>query len=509
MKKKIQAILCDLDGVVTQTASVHAEAWKEMFDSFLEQYAKENNLPFEAFDITTEYYKYVDGKARHEGIRSFLKARNIELPEGEEDSLKPSIHSLGKQKNERFQALLRQGVKTFPRSVEQLQKWKAKGYKIGVVSSSKNCLKILETAGLQDLFDVRVDGLIAEEQSMKGKPAADTFAYAAEMLKIKPQQIAVIEDAAVGIEAAKNGGFGLSIGILNEKNLKEIQAAAPDAMIHDLQQLSWKEACMRYPVDYEQLPDACIDLQALLKMLDRRQLALFLDYDGTLTPIASSPEKAILSTETRQILQLLAQKIKITIISGRDKEDVRNKVGLKELFYAGSHGFDIEGPEHTQIHHQAGEKYMADIRKIAEELEEKLRFKGLFIEPKKYAVAIHYRHVAAEEVGELKQEVQKILEHYPDLKTGKGKKIIEVRPAMEWDKGYAMNWIAAALEVAPDNSLQLYIGDDLTDEDAFRALPYEGIGILTGFHDAPTYADMKVKDTDEVRQLLKALNEIL
>ncbi|MEO7836008.1 MAG: beta-phosphoglucomutase family hydrolase [Acidimicrobiales bacterium] len=212
----IRACLFDMDGVLTQTATVHATAWKVMFDAFLEQRAKITGQPFVAFDAVRDYGAYVDGMPRADGVRTFLSARNITLPEGGPDDppATETINGLGNRKNELVLSLIQErGVTVFEGSVRYVQAVRAEGLSVAVVSSSANTVAILEAAGLAELFDVRIDGVVAAERGLPGKPRPDTFLAAADALGVEPQAAAVFEDALAGVEAGAAGGFGFVVGV--------------------------------------------------------------------------------------------------------------------------------------------------------------------------------------------------------------------------------------------------------------------------------------------------------
>lgn len=212
----IRAFLFDMDGVLTQTAKVHAAAWKEMFDAFLQQRAAEDGTKFIPFEIETEYVKYVDGKLRQDGVRSFLESRGIELPEGDpNDTVEDiTIHGLGTRKNNRVLELIdKDGVETYADAISLLKNVRARGMKTAVVSASKNTPQVLDVTGIADLFDYVMHGGIAGEMGLPGKPAPDTFLAAAKALGESAETCAVLEDAISGVQAGKAGGFAWVIGV--------------------------------------------------------------------------------------------------------------------------------------------------------------------------------------------------------------------------------------------------------------------------------------------------------
>jgi len=235
--KRFQAVLFDLDGVLTATAKVHAAAWKEMFDSFLGEWSRQHGQPFEPFQIETDYKLYVDGKPRYDGVTSFLEARGIQLPYGDPQAPPnhASISGLAQYKDELVHAILeRDGVEVYPGSIKLVQALRQQGTKTGVVSSSRNCQTVLHAARIEELFDVRVDGTVADETGLAGKPNPEMFLFAARQLGVAPEHTAVVEDAIAGVQAAKSGGFGLVVGIARSGEETSLREAGADLVVTDL-----------------------------------------------------------------------------------------------------------------------------------------------------------------------------------------------------------------------------------------------------------------------------------
>jgi beta-phosphoglucomutase family hydrolase len=227
----IRACLFDLDGVLTNTARLHALAWKEMFDEFLRERAEETGASFEPFDAVTDYHDYVDGKLRHDGARSFLHSRGIELPDA-------AIRSLGDRKNELVLSLMHgAGVETYPGSVRYVRAAADAGLRRAVVSASKNCREILLAAHIADLFEEVVDGTVAERDGLNGKPAPDTFLAAARAVGVRPDEAAVFEDALAGVEAGRAGRFGLVVGVARSGDPEALRAHGADVVVSDLAEL--------------------------------------------------------------------------------------------------------------------------------------------------------------------------------------------------------------------------------------------------------------------------------
>jgi len=241
----VTACLFDMDGVVTQTAVVHAAAWKEMFDDFLRQHAEETGTEFVPFDAHAEYDAYVDGKPRLDGTRSFLESRGIELPEGTPDDPPgtPTIHGLSNRKNDLVLAKLAAGgVQVYEGSVTYIHTVRQAGIRTAIVSSSANTKQILDSAGLADLFDARIDGLIAEERGLHGKPAPDTFLAAARELGAPASRGVVFEDALAGVEAGRAGHFALVVGVDRVGQADELNKHGADIVVRDLIELLDQDA---------------------------------------------------------------------------------------------------------------------------------------------------------------------------------------------------------------------------------------------------------------------------
>ncbi len=234
------AVLLDLDGVITDTANLHAACWKEMFDEYLQKRATQRGEAFRPFDLATDYRLYVDGKPRFDGVRDFLTSRGIQLPEGSPDD-PPQVETvggLGNRKNDLVnEAIEDTGVEPYEGSVKLIHQLHHQGFKIAVVTSSQNCTAVLKAAKLDAFFDVRVDGNMILAQQLAGKPAPDTFLIAAKLLGVEPSRTVVIEDAISGVQAGFNGNFALVIGVARKENAEELQHHGAHLVVNDLGEL--------------------------------------------------------------------------------------------------------------------------------------------------------------------------------------------------------------------------------------------------------------------------------
>jgi beta-phosphoglucomutase family hydrolase len=236
-KTHYDAVLFDLDGVVTETAKVHAACWKKLFDDFLLEHVAQTGQLFVPFDVVEDYNRYVDGKLRQEGVSSFLQSRRIQLPLGEPDDAagQASIWGLGNRKDDMFKAVLREkGVDILEDGMALVHHVRAEGIKTGVVSSSKNCQAVLIAANIENYFDVRIDGITVKQLQISGKPAPDPFLKAAELLGVSPARSVVVEDAISGVQSGRRGNFGLVVGVARKGDAEALRKNGADIVVEDL-----------------------------------------------------------------------------------------------------------------------------------------------------------------------------------------------------------------------------------------------------------------------------------
>jgi beta-phosphoglucomutase family hydrolase len=237
---RVRACLFDLDGVLTKTATVHAAAWKQMFDDFLRKRARGAGEEFVSFDPAADYGEYVDGKPRYDGVRSFLASRGIELPEGDEDDPPDAetVCGLGNRKNEIVLRMIREdGVEPYQGSVRYLGAVRDAGLRIAVVSSSTNCRDVLVAAGIEDFFEARIDGVVAEREHLAGKPAPDTYLAGARALGVEPGEAAVFEDALAGVAAGRAGDFTCVVGVDRVGHAEGLREHGATVVVQDLAEL--------------------------------------------------------------------------------------------------------------------------------------------------------------------------------------------------------------------------------------------------------------------------------
>lgn len=507
--RALAAVIFDMDGVVTDTARLHAQAWKTLFDEYLQRRARERGESFVPFDAGADYLRYVDGKPRYDGVRSFLHARGIELPGGDatDSPQAQTVCGLGNAKDALFQRLLYQeGPAVFESTIVLARELRAEKVRLGLVTSSRHGREVLRLAGIERLFDVTVDGLLAEELGLKGKPDPDIFLKAAELLAVAPARSVVVEDAVSGVQAGRRGGFGLVIGINRGDQGAALAANGADVVVTDLAGVgpAQIDAWLR-----GSLPSALARVEEIGERLRGRRPAVFLDYDGTLTPIVARPDLAVMDETMRAVVRALARFCPTAIVSGRALQDVARLAGLPELHYAGNHGFEIGGPQGSTMQYEPGKQFIADVELACERLGRALAgIEGALVEDKRYSASVHYRLVAPERVPEVERLVDQVVRDLPSLHKRHGKQVFEIRPRIDWDKGRAVLWLLQALRLDTPAVVPIYLGDDTTDEDAFSALKGRGIGVLVTAAPRSSAADYSLRDSKEVRRFLEMLTEL-
>ncbi|NMT63896.1 trehalose-phosphatase [Marinobacter orientalis] len=488
-----RAVIFDMDGVLTRTADLHMQAWKQIFDDYLSR--QNNQQPFSR----TDYLAHVDGKPRYQGVEDFLHSRQLTLPYGKpsDSADRDTVCGLGNRKNARFLELLEnKGVEVFDDAVAALKRWRRGGMKLAIITASRNGQRILEEAGLLDAVNVVIDGAVAAEKDLAGKP--EIMLEAARRLDVAPADAVIVEDATAGIRAGRDGEFGLVVGVSRNGNETELREAGADHVTADVYAVSF----------LRQIPNALDHMEDLSAWRGSRPLAVFLDFDGTLAEITEEPGKAQISAEARSALQRFS--CPVAVISGRDREDLQSRVNVEGIYYAGNHGFDIAGNGHRHTLPEA-DNAVKDVDHAERMARERVGdLSGVIIERKRYSLAVHYRKVKSDEVLEKVQQAVEDMRQETGLRKRNGKKVLELEPAVDWNKGRALRWLIDILPVSGEESpFIVYAGDDVTDEDAFLALREDGPGIYVGDALTCSLADYHVRDPDEVLHLLRKLADAL
>ncbi|MCI2417979.1 trehalose-phosphatase [Saccharopolyspora sp. K220] len=503
--RRHRAVLFDMDGVLTDTTSVHAAAWKQLFDRYLADRpaaAGEDHRPF----TTSDYARHVDGKPRVNGVLDFLRSRGIVLPRGlaDDDPGQETGHGLGRLKDRYFrEALAAHGAEAFDDAVALIESLHRRGVRTAVVSASRNCALVLEQAGVADLFAVRVDGVTAEELGLPGKPDPAILLEAARRLGVPSSACVVVDDAPAGVAAAKAGGFALIVGVVRRGPPSRLLDAGADVAVSTLADVSVAASEERH---LSEVPDGLDHWDEIADRLRDHRVVLLLDFDGTLAPIKSEPTKVTMPVKSRQVLQTLAQQCPVAILSGRDLHDVRRRVRVAGLWYAGSHGFELAGPVGEPIVQQDGESALPDLdeaeRLLSAELE---TVAGAMVDRKRFALAVHYRNVRPDAVDQVIAAVHRIGDALPTLRTTHGRRVVELLPNIDWDKGRALRWLLAQLGYTDADVTPIFAGDDYTDEDALHEIREDGIGIVvrSAEHgDRLTWAHYSVDGPRALRTLL-------
>lgn len=515
----IQAVIFDMDGVITDTADAHAAAWQRLFDDFRAERIARGEPAFEPFDEAA-YRRYVDGKPRYEGLNSFLTARGIQLDWGDADDPpdRATVCGLGNRKNGYFNDWLAEnGAKTYDDGVDLLDRLDRAGIKVGVFSSSRNAAAVLQSAGIAARFAARTDGTDLARHDLAGKPAPDMLIETARRLGADPAHTAVLEDATSGVEAGRRGGFALVVGVdRNGGNAKALADTGAHRVVSDLGAVRVADDRQSDgdpgPRPISAVGDVWDSRAAILRRIDGRRVALFLDFDGTLAPIVDDPDKANLPPGTGDVVARLAGHMPLAVISGRGLDDVRGRVGLDNVYYAGSHGFELAGPDGWTDQVDQAARFLPALDAAEASLRQALSsIAGARVERKRYSIATHYRQVADSDVSAVEVAVDDAVAGHQGLVKESGKKIFEIQPDMDWDKGHAVEVLLDRLGLADRSALAIYIGDDVTDEDAFRVLAGRGLTIVVRGEDDErrTLADHALADTDDVRRFLSFLADNL
>ncbi|MDA3628158.1 trehalose-phosphatase, partial [Saccharopolyspora sp. WRP15-2] len=436
-----RAVLFGMDGVLTDTARLHSAAWKGLFDQYLAERAPnpaEDHRPF----TDDDYRHHVHGKPRVDGVLDFLRSRGIWLSRGDADDEpgEETAHGLGKLKDAHFSAALdAQGVEVFADAISLVESLHQHGIETAVVSASRNCARVLERAGIGHLFGVRVDGLVAAGLELSGKPDPSLFLEAARRLGAPPSRTAVVEDAEAGVAAARAGGFALVVGIDRTGLPSSLVDAGADVVVSTLADVTVAASGQRR---LSEVPDGLERWDEITTRLRGRRPVLLLDFDGTLAPIRKDPTKVSLPVPTRTALQDLVHRCPVAVISGRDLSDVRCRVRVEGIWYAGSHGFELVGPSGEPVAQQAGEAALPALDVAEQRLSAELEpVTGALVDRKRFALAAHYRNVPPDEVDRVIAVVRQVGAELAGLRVAHGRKVVELLPDIDWNKGRALRWL--------------------------------------------------------------------
>ncbi|MFN3686006.1 trehalose-phosphatase [Salinarimonas sp.] len=510
---RIEAALLDMDGVVTDTALAHAAAWKRLFDDWLGARAQRTGESFVPFDADADYQTFVDGKPRLDGIASFLASRGIDLPRGDESDAPGSdtLWGLGHAKNAHFQAWLGESaVEAFPGTLAFVADLRAAGVKVALFTSSRNAQAVLRSAGIADLFDAIVDGEATAQAGLPGKPDPAIMLEAARRLGIAPERALVVEDATAGVEAGARGPFACVVAVDREKHADALARAGADIVVADLAELAYDAREGLRVKTLRNLPSLFDREDEIRARLRGKSIAVFLDYDGTLTPIVEDPNAARFGEAMREAVVGLARACPTAIVSGRDLPDVQRMVALDAVYYAGSHGFDMAGPDGWRETVALGRAFQPDLAQAADALEAALvGIDGTAVERKSFSLAVHYRRVAPADEARVFEAVERTIAAFGRLKLSRGKKVFDVKPRADWHKGRAIRALIAKLGLDRPDVVPVFVGDDVTDEDAFRAIADRGLCVVVRSEEPrPTSARYALDDVPDVARFLQLLRRM-
>jgi alpha,alpha-trehalase len=495
------AVIFDLEGVLTDVASVHRAAWASLINDYLARrpaHEDEDHSPF----TDDDYRQLVDGKPRSDGVADFLASRGISLPRGvSSDTGDDTVCGLGTRQQQLCADLLAHDVPLFEATVTLTRKLQGIDVATAALSSSPRWQQVLKAAGVDELFDVCIDRTAAEGGGVAGNPVPAVLLETTRRLRVPPQRSVVVGDTEAAVTAGRDGGFALVIGVDRTGHADKLLRCGADVVLADLADVAVRTGDKRI----SELPNALEAYGQLAGIAIAREPVLFLDYDGTLSPIVSDPGAAALVDGVAEELERLAGVCPVAILSGRDLADIRTRVGIPGIWYAGSHGYELTGPDGSYHQNEAAAAVVPVLERAAAELRDTLaQIPGVRVEHKRFAVAVHYREVSPEHIGEIFATTHRLGQR-DDLRVTSGRMLVELRPDIDWDKGTTLAWIRSRIDEAK-SLVPIYIGDDLTDEDAFDAIRFDGIGIVvrhTEDGDRTTAAHFALEGPDQVREVLQ------
>ena len=501
---KLQAIVLEMDVLMVKSALIHKKAWNKLW----RELSKKQQLNSQKL-TDEEYEKYLKYPAEPGQLRDFLKSKGFPLQYGDpEDSPgKETIWGLINSQKLIYNQILENNPELDSKVIESIKTWKNSGIKTAVVSPDKNCGEILKTAGITKLFDTWIDGPVSNSKGLKEKPEGDIYLEALKQLDVQPESSVLIDTSVAGVRAGCKTNFAVVAGLAENGEKKLLSENGADMVFDQFEELN----LLNNPEIDAWLSDPIPPFQSeYLKIGQKifgKSPVLFLDYDGTLSPIVKRPEDAVISKEMKAVLQKCSTRFTVAAISGRDMDDLKSKINLENLIYAGSHGFRISGPEGLYMEHEKSYEILPRLNKIENNLHQDFKnVKGVQIDRKRYAIAIHFRNANENDIPFIKQKVDEMVKNSPGFKKGEGKKILEIKPDLDWHKGKALLWILEKLQLTDKSKyIPVYIGDDVTDEDAYKAIEKEGIGIQVGPVEYSTSAKFRLKNVYQVRLFLKEL----
>jgi len=389
---------------------------------------------------------------------------------------------------------------------ETIRQWKKHKVKIVIICAGQDfSVKLSEKLG--KLADEVLT--LPEGHQESGSREFPLLENAAEKNKLDFKTTVLISDEPSFIRQSRGLGFASYIGLSDHETKRKLfYEKGARLVLHGSEDIKVSEDLEQRIHFSQYIPDLFTAREKFAGVLKNKIPVFFFDYDGTLTPIINDPDKAYIKDHTRSLLDNLAKTYTVAAVSGRDMMDIRQFIGLDNLIYAGSHGFRISGPGGLYMIHEKAVELLPHLDAMEQELKDTVEkeIPGTYVERKHFAIAIHYRNAPPKSYRQVVQAANILIAGDKKFKKGRGKKILEIKPALDWHKGKAIEWIMNKLEYSyPDKYVPLYVGDDVTDEDGFRALADDGIGILVGKHSQLSAAQYHLKDVNHVDEFLDYL----
>lgn len=498
------AVLFDLDGVITDTASVHFAAWKAVFDAYLA--GRDTAGTHEPYPFTdADYRRFVDGKPREDGIRDFLASRGIALLQGDFGDDGDTIRSLANSKQRLFGELLARGITGFESSVALVRQLHAAEIHTAVFSSSRNCADVLRAAGLDELFPVRVDGVVAQQLGLAGKPDPATLLEAARRLSVRPDRCVVVDDAMSGVTAGRAGGFGLVVGVARTGCTQELLAAGADVVISDLTEMTVQMDHRRIST----LPDAVASFGLLGGVTVTRRPAVFVDFDDALPH--GDPGAGPLTPRAARALQKLSAVCPVAVFSSHDLADIEPPVSPPGPWYSGSDGFEFSAPDGSHHRDDAAVDTIPALESAAAMLRNRLKdIPGIRLEHRRFAIMIHHESASANHVRDANIAAHAASRQH-HLRINHGHNVVELRPDVDWEECATLHRIVEAAGKG-QAILPIYVGSSLADEFAYDAIEHDGISIMLRRNeddDRRTAAQFRIDNAECVVDLLERLADQL
>jgi len=514
-RTRFDAVLFLLEGVLVDSDALLVSVWRQAFDEFqaarlatattMDPGLRQNEAqtshaaaatPTAPFDAARDYPMQIRGYPFDLVAGRLLAARQITVPPGGARDRPEALSTWGlARRAERILAArLRAGVAVRDAAVRLAKTLHRCGFRVGLVSREAQATALLQAAGLLGLFDARVDGRDVQRFRLGPWPAPEPWRDALRRLEVPVRRSAALVSGPAEAAAARQAGIAAVWNVGDRAAL----GGAPDVI--DAFTVVLPSAPARGAAAAP-LPSALEHMDAVVPA--GGPVALFLDFDGTLTGITGTPGEAMLADYVRDMLAAIARCIPVAIVSGRDRENLQARVQLPMLYYAGSHGFDIAGPDGLRYEHPDALACVASLDAAETYLHGRLdRVPGALVERKRFALATHYRKVEPAAVPRVEEAVAAVLAAHPDLRPSRGKKVIELLPAVDWHKGRAVDWLLARMGPA---AWPIYVGDDQTDEEALALLKERGSGIVVQDTPAATAARYRLASPDEVAKFLALL----